>query len=310
MLGLFYIYLLLGNFFFLLLWLLLQRRYVIYSLTAVLAGVFFVPRFYQWDNKEELENEEKIFKLLSYNVRKFIPQNKEDSATAPFVFVDSQNSAIVCLQEYNHSRYLKSGKSLLSKRYPFTHREGEIATFSQFPIVNRQHINFSRKEYAKGIFSDIVILQDTLRILNIHLESNQLSSDNKEDIKHFLNEKGKNAKNLKFVYSKLKRASLHRSTQVEKLLELVKNSPYPVVLCGDFNDTPLSYSYQQIKNHLNDSFIEGGKGRGLSFSEGLINVRIDYIFSNLKMYNHRVCEVNYSDHKPIIIDFRPAESLE
>ncbi len=310
LLGLFYVHLLVGNVFFLLLWLFFKRRYVIYSLIAVLVGLLFVPRFYQWENKEEVEQQEEGFKLLSYNVRNFIPQNKKDLAVNFFKFVNSQNPAIVCFQEYSQSRYLKYGKKLLSANYPFKYSQGEIATFSKFPIVKKQTIDFDGKEYAKGTFSDILVRKDTLRIFNVHLESNRLSSDNKEDIASFLHKKGRNFKRLVGVYSKLKRASLHRSKQVKKLLKLIKKSPYPVILCGDFNDIPLSYSYQQIKNQLNDSFTEGGSGTGRSFSEGVINVRIDYIFSSLKMYKHHVCNVNYSDHKPIIVRFQEAESLE
>ncbi len=310
LLGLFYSYLLLGNILFLLMWLFVRRRYAKYSFPVLLISLFFLPRFYQWGSGKDLTYQEKRFKLLSYNVRKFTPQSKEISPVELFEFVKTEAPSVVCFQEYSQSRYLKYGKKLLGGNYSFIHREGEIATFSKFPIINKQHINFNRKEYAKGVFSDIVVHQDTLRVLNVHLESNQLSPDNKEEIASFIHKKGRNIRRLSSVYSKLKRASLHRSTQVEELLELIKKSPYPVVLCGDFNDIPLSYSYQRIKSLLNDGFMEGGSGKGISFSEGLIQVRIDYIFSKLKMCNHRIYDVNYSDHKPLIIYLQRTKNLE
>lgn len=303
--GLFYNYLLLANSLFLIFWLFFQKRYAIYPFLAIIVGFGFVSRAYKW-SEQSTEKQEQTLKLLTYNVKKFgtTSTGKTIDPTPLFEFVKTQKAALSCFQEYSQERYQKYGKKLLQKQYPHTHIDGETATFSKFPIISKQRIVFPKGHYATGILTDIVATQDTLRILNVHLESNQLSTANKQDFEDFVSKK-RGLKKLHLVGSKLKKAALHRALQVQKLVEIIKSSPYPVIICGDFNDTPLSYSYQRIKNLLEDSFAIAGKGSGKTFSEGSIKVRIDYIFANATFYQHQVHKVNHSDHKPVTVLFRP-----
>ena len=55
------------------------------------------------------------------------------------------------------------------------------------------------------------------------------------------------------ILRKLKRAFLKRASQVEIIQEYVRRSPYPVILCGDFNDTPVSYTMGTLTNELKDA---------------------------------------------------------
>lgn len=301
--GLFYNYILLANVAFFLFWLFFKKSYAKYSFLAILIGFGFISRAYKW-NGNMLKSEQNVAKLLTYNVKKFGTDNagKTRDPTPLFQFVQEQHATVICVQEYSHSRYRKYGSKLLGKTYPHMHFADDLATFSKYPIVKKERIEFEKKQYAAAIFTDIAIQTDTLRIVNVHLQSNQLSATNKQDIENLVSKKRKLNK-LRLVGRKLKNASLHRVQQVEKLVNLIENSPYPILLCGDFNDTPLSYSYQRIKNLLDDSFVVSGKKTGRTFAEGSIKVRIDYVFSKRSFYEHQVHTVNYSDHKPISVLF-------
>lgn len=302
--GLFYPYIFLANLAFVFFWVLFHKSYAKYSFLMLLVSFFYMPRIYKFGNTS-VQNNEQSLKLLTYNVKKFGTDDKGKitNPSALFEFISAQDASFICFQEYSNSRYLKYGKSLLNKKYPYVHTEGEIATFSHFPIVAKKSINFNKENYAKGILTNIALGKDTVCILNVHLESNQLSSKNKQDLMNLVNNKGKNFKKIFFVGNKLKRASLRRAQQMEKLVDIIKKSHYPIILCGDFNDTPMSYSYQRIKNLLDDSFIKVGKGSGKTFSEGIINVRIDYVFTKLKMTKHQVHNEQFSDHKPVEVIF-------
>lgn len=299
--GLFYPYLLVINIGFAIFWLFFKRNYALYFFLVILVGFGFISRVYKWNEKTVSESDETI-KLLTYNVKRFgtASDGKTTEPKALFEFVTEQNANIACFQEYSHPRYQKYGKKILENHYKYTHNDGEIATFSQFPIIKKQHIDFEKDHYASGIITDIVADMDTLRIVNVHLESNRLSPENKKDLEEVVNKK-RNFSKLRTLASKLKRASYNREKQVDILTTIVKDSPYAVILCGDFNDVPLSYSYQRIKKLLNDSFVESGENMGQTFSEGVINVRIDYVFSNKTFYNHQVYSVEYSDHKPVTV---------
>lgn len=299
--GLFYSYFLLANAIFFAFWLLFRKSYAKYSFLIIAIGFGFIPRVYKWSGKP-LKSKEGTIKSMTYNVKKFgtDAQGKTINPSSLFEFIQQQDAAIACFQEYSHTRYQKYGSKILDKQYPHIYYNGEMATFSKYPIISKCPIAFDKMHYAAGIVTDIVIKNDTLRVINVHLESNQLSAVNKQDLENLVSLKRDFSK-LRSVGRKLKKASLCRTQQTEKLATLIKNSSYPVVLCGDFNDTPLSYSYQRIKNLLNDSFIEVGENTGRTFSEGSIKVRIDYIFSQFSFYEHKVHQVPHSDHKPVTV---------
>ncbi len=291
--GLFYKYILGANIFFVVFWLFFRKRYLKYSFIAILIGFGFVSREYKWSGNTQ-ENDKNALSILTYNVRKF-----NSNPTELFEFVAAENTNLLCFQEYSNKKYKKYGKPLIHKRFPHSYIVGEVAIFSQFPLVNKKKIAFEKGHYVSAIQADIITPKDTLCIINIHLESNKLSSGNKQDVENFVSNKERDVNKLKSIGRKLKKASLNRKKQIEIVAKIIEESPFPVILCGDFNDVPMSYSYQRIKNLLADSFVEAGKGSGKTFRERSIEVRIDYIFSNLKIRSHKVSEVNFSDHKPV-----------
>ena len=105
------------------------------------------------------------------------------------------------------------------------------------------------------------------------------------------------------IIRNLKNSALERQKQVEILTAHVAQSPYPVIICGDFNDPPASYSYRRVRGNLKDAFVEAGSGRSATYKIGKIaSLRIDNIMYSdfFRAYNYSSPRVYISDHFPVI----------
>jgi len=184
-----------------------------------------------------------------------------------------------------------------------------IIIFSRYPIVHKQTVSFFPHDY-NSIFQYVDILKgtDTLRVFNIHLQSLKFSADNLEYIdKPSVGEEGDMAKS-KNVLSKLKRGFLKRRTQADRIREVISQSPYPVIVCGDFNDVPNSYAYHTIGKGLKNAFAEKGSGLGCTFSGISPDLRIDNIFSapDFSVRQYTRVSKKLSDHFPVMADLELA----
>jgi endonuclease/exonuclease/phosphatase family metal-dependent hydrolase len=180
-----------------------------------------------------------------------------------------------------------------------------IAILSRHPIINRQTISSPPNDY-NSIFQyvDIVKDNDTLRVFNIHLQSLRFSN---ADLKYIDNptlgdkEAVKESKN---IIAKFKRGFVKRGIQADRIHAEIAKSPYPVIVCGDFNDVPNSYAYSTISQGLRNAFAEKGSGLGRTFSGISPTLRIDNIFADKKMNVLQYTRIakKMSDHFPIMAD--------
>jgi endonuclease/exonuclease/phosphatase family metal-dependent hydrolase len=180
-----------------------------------------------------------------------------------------------------------------------------MVTFSRYPIVNKKMIDF--KESLNGsISSDIVVNGDTLRIFNCHLQSIRLRKDYNDLVDSLIfNYSEKQLDELKDISVRMRQAYKQRAGQVDIMAGYIRSSPYPVIVCGDFNDTPVSYAYTKISKGLKDAFIESGSGMGTTYRENFPYVRIDYVlyssyFSSLYFHTEKI---RWSDHYPVMTRF-------
>jgi endonuclease/exonuclease/phosphatase family metal-dependent hydrolase len=141
--------------------------------------------------------------------------------------------------------------------------------------------------------------------MNVHLESVRFGKEDYNFVSEITttptsNENFKSG--TRVIISKMRYAFVKRASQIETISQFIKISPHPVILCGDFNDTPVSYSYRQIANKLNDSFVDAGTGLGQTHAQMLPLLRIDYIFysKNMKAIDHHTIQKDYSDHFPLV----------
>jgi endonuclease/exonuclease/phosphatase family metal-dependent hydrolase len=177
-----------------------------------------------------------------------------------------------------------------------------LVIFSKYKAVNKGKLKISGSR-TFGIYTDLLIDGDTIRIFNIHLASIRLQDS---DIDFVLNPDFNNKQELKqhssSIYGKLNKAFRLRELQMKHIISEVKKSPYAVILSGDFNDTPSSYVYHQLNKVLTDGFVEKGNRLSRTYAGELPYLRIDYTFASsqfaFKCY-HRVIQY-YSDHFPVI----------
>jgi endonuclease/exonuclease/phosphatase family metal-dependent hydrolase len=325
--GLAYPFFLLANLFFVLFWIVFLKKYFIYSLIVIAIGYNQFFSFIQFRTSSEKITVDKSFKVMSYNVRLFDLyqwNDKNDFATSRHEMMKqmrSESPDILCLQEYYNgkkdaSNYADSILSIGSCKYYFDAYIDNgrkvlpfgLITFSKYPIINASRYNFSNTYQNYCIITDIAMPTDTLRVINTHLESIRFG---KEDY-YFVNELANNSKSTndfthssRAILSKMKHAYQKRAGQVEELSDMIRKSPYKVLLCADFNDTPVSFAYRQIENLLDDSFKDAGSGLGQTYAQILPILRIDYIFhdKSFVVKEYHTLHNYASDHYPIVSVF-------
>jgi endonuclease/exonuclease/phosphatase family metal-dependent hydrolase len=313
------------NFCFVIGWKLSGSRRYWFSLILLLPGLgklfgIFQPPF--GSGPPELSAGTPTLRVMSFNVRLFNLYNwfhNQETRAAIFRYLERTSPDIVCFQEYYQSddpkenyhntdslyRILKAQSAHIE--YTVTLRESHhwgIATFSKYPIVRQQAVHFRKKGGNIFLLTDIRIGNDTLRVFNTHLESIRFRWEDYQFIRNLGNddvEQDEIAGGLN-ILRRLKRAFIKRADQVEVLHDSIMQSPYPVIVCGDFNDTPSSYSVRILSDRLLDAYRESGRGIGKTYSGLFPSFRIDYIF-----YDKRMKSWDYttyrdeplSDHYPI-----------
>ena len=213
------------------------------------------------------------------------------------------NSDILFVQEVN-KRALKALKSSTNYPYFHKHRALNTAIFSRYSIVDQGSIEFE-KSFNSGVWADIKIEGKIIRCFSIHLESNRVSQMTEKSLTtEAVGKKNTYQRALK-ILARVKKATIQRSAQSKQVKELIRKSPYPVLIGGDFNDTPMSYVYQTLSTGMKDSFTENYFGFGATYNGKIPLLRIDYILAStvLNLSNHQVEKVPYSDHNPITTNF-------
>ncbi len=317
-------YLFIINFLFLLFWLLKGRMLWLLSFVILGLGYKTFPAYVQIPLKQTEEIESEGFKILSFNVRIFdLYMWTEDKSTRNkiFDFLKKEEPDILCLQEFyqrdiQHPDYeFKTLDTLIqflkAKNYHTYYttnlREVDhwgIITFSKYPILNRQTVPFAHRDDNVCIFTDIQHPQGVFRLFNMHLASIKLEKHDYKAMREVNdNAYSKNFEKERMVLGKLKAGFINRAAQADSIRKAIAASPYPVVLCGDFNDTPSSYAYQKIKGKLNDAFMESGTGLGRTYIGEFPSYRIDYI-----LYDDHFQSRDYTTHSEKLSDHHPVST--
>jgi endonuclease/exonuclease/phosphatase family metal-dependent hydrolase len=182
-----------------------------------------------------------------------------------------------------------------------------IIIFSKYPIINKQTVTDHPNDYNSTFqYVDIVKNEDTFRVFNIHLQSLKFTNDNRKYIEDPSIENENDIKESKNVIKKFKTGFLKRKTQSERIRQEMEKSPYPVIVCGDFNDVPNSYSYKTIGSGMKNAFTEKGSAIGRTFYSISPTLRIDNIFVDKRFDVEQYISVKkkLSDHFPIIADVK------
>lgn len=249
-------------------------------------------------------------KIISYNTEGFGTKiNKDWSKDNPLLtYITSQDADIICLQEaiVNIINQKKNDKNFLPEYPYYTYSSaGNIACLSKYPVIHSEGIRFEGNTGNSYLYCRILVNDDTLAIYNCHLESNRLSEENIDEYWDFLDNptEKSNYSGPKTVVKKLITSSKARAVQAEIISNKIKTETAKyTILCGDLNDTPLSYTHKLFEKSLTDAHSAAGFGAGISYHKYHLYFRIDHIFTgdNIKP---RHCWIDNSlqdsDHYPI-----------
>jgi len=296
------------NFLFIIFWVIIRPRFMLFSLVAVLLGLGLINRYVQFIGKN---TDKSGIKIVSYNVQNFAGKKVADqkaSANKILDFLQEKNADIICLQEirlrknniFNIANVIKSLNSIKHYHYASSGSTFGLVTFTRYPIIKMGEIRY-QKSPNMAIYTDVLIDSDTVRIFNVHLQSYQIDPRKYAIIDSPGIDEEKDIKEIREIGSKLKRAFQTRAGQVREIKRYIEETPYPVIICGDFNDTPVSYSYQQLRGDFNDAFVGSGKGFGRTYIGKLPSYRIDNIFysNTFESYNFKADNFRASDHLPV-----------
>ncbi len=309
LLGLIFPILLFVNISFLFFWLSRKNKISLVSFITILLGISSFLNFFALSINDK-EIVDKKIKILSYNVRMFNLYNwanDKKGGQKIFEYIKNEDADIICLQEFysdknKHNFQDSIIKTQNTKDYIISYRNKDRysgnAIFSKYPIVNSGFVNIGTTK-QKCIYADIKVDEDTFRIYSIHLASIHLS---KQDYKNIENIDDNREPNIVYgIGSKLIKAYRNRSREVDAIYPHVQNTPYKTIVCGDFNDIPISYSYKKIRGEYKDAFLESGFGTGGTYNGKLPSLRIDYILHSPKLVssNFKIGDIKLSDHFPI-----------
>lgn len=310
-------FVLLLNCFFVLFWLLKHPALSSISILVFIVGVPMIGATVSLH--PSLTDEKGQFKVLSYNVSAFNAWGRYqeqmglDNAYKLVRWVESSDADILCLQEfYNNdrsdtfntiSKIRQSGKEYfyMAPVYQEKTMNGYfgVAIFSKYPILARGEVlTGERHETNKAIYADLLLEGDTIRVYNMHLES--MTIDERSLFRAGSFEELK--QNYKTVLRKLRNGVKARSRQAQVLLAHIDRSPYKVIVCGDMNDMPYTFTYHALKSKLDNAFEKAGRGLGFTYNGKLFFLRIDNQFYSNDIRVHRFKthrSVPYSEHYPI-----------
>ena len=292
------------------------RASVMIVLTAV--GLFYVPRYYNTQLRRVYGDEtypRSAMKVMSYNVRCFFPDDHgpdytDDSIAA---FIVRFNPDVICFQEYQHhsDRMRIRFDSLLGdyRKSVLDEVAPPVAIYSRFRIISTGRVAYLDADslpQGKGMWADLMVGRDTVRVFNVHLNGTSINSVDADYIVNYryMSDSARNSK-LHDIVQRLNTNTVNRSYHVDELAAAMRATGRATILCGDFNDTPMSYAYHTLSRDMKDAFRECGRGYSHTFRGFFDLLRIDYALfdqHHFDVVSYEVPDsVRWSDHLPVCV---------
>ena len=305
--GLTYTFWLFINIALLLIWVLSLKKRGIYNVLILVIGFQFIARNVQFNNHENTDSD---IKICSFNTHVQQIYNGGNTSEAIDQYLTNQKYDVALLVEWlnkkgNINKIAFPHQQFINTQEDNPNSDYGLKLVSKHPILNWERIKYDHNTNNLAVLFDVDVEGQIIRFVGVHLQSNSVSpKDYQTLIYSDLNEEYKTYA-LAFI-DRLKKQSQLRTIQTQTILEAIDNSPYPVIILGDFNDTPQSFTYQQLKEGRKDAFVEKGSGWGATYLKPLPFLRIDYIFydSELVCTNYQSSTSIKSDHSLIEASFQ------
>ena len=308
------------NLLFVFFWVFCSWRHIFWSLVAFICCApqlrDYCPLNFANAAPEKTSN---VIKVLTYNVQSFISIDKDatmDGLHPILAYIKKQDADIVCIQEYlvakegDPHKITGSDVRQVLSAYPYRafddeiHGKNGLVLYSKFPILSSKVTRFPYSSNSAAIH-EILIADDTLTLVNMHLESNRFTNDEKERYVALFSEPKQGAIKTdgRMLVSKLSRATEKRATQADSLVRLINEYSHSrTLICGDLNDIPVSYVHRTLTADGYDAHTVAGTGLGISYHQNRFYFRIDNIIYRGEMHA-LYCKVDpsirTSDHYPM-----------
>lgn len=291
------------NVLFCIVWAFVRPRFLIIPMMALLLALPYIFDYCPIHFTSQGEKDDNTLCIISFNTGGV----KKDNFDVFTEYVRRMDPDIICLQESNAAWKDDSlANVLLNERLPHRWSSGGRELFTRFPIEEAKlDIPFPTRTNGFSMCWIEINGQRTL-LFNVHLESNHLEATEKDDYREAISELGEEQlrKSGLVLADKLTVAAAFRGQQTDALCEWLDQNPeQSIILCGDFNDTPISYTCQQLNRHLRSAFCESGSGVGYSYNQKGFPVRIDHIFYSPNWRSvHTFVDhsIEVSDHYPLV----------
>lgn len=286
-------------------------------LVLVFAGCFKISLFYRPEWRRvygEEKYDRSAFKVMTYNVRCFFGKEGQSSVSDVVRFIRETNADIVCLQEFNLRLAARDdsfeGLRDLYRDIRLFHADIADSTYSEpMAILSKYRILRSGEvsAAAAAVWADLLIGEDTVRIFSNHLWSTAINAADDEFItrRGFLRDTAREEK-MRSMFRRYGANCVIRAVQADSIAREIGATGTRRIVCGDFNDTPVSYVYRTMSRDLTDAFRKCGRGYSYTFLGFCNLLRIDYMFSSegLEPLSYEVPDVDFSDHLPVVVRLR------
>lgn len=290
-------------------WIIRWRKAMMIPMAVLtVVALFHLSLFYKVAFRRsygEPEYERSAVKVMTYNLRSFIGDDGKRCLDSIVACIRGFNPDILCIQE---SGFNDLADSLLEPLHALPHSVSRAqlspAIYSRYPILRAGRVD-TMKNF---VWADLAMRDDTVRVFSVHLHTTAINSDDSRYIeqREFLDDVDGDKK-LRSIVLRLAENNRNRAVHADLLDSMVEASPYPVIVCGDFNDTPASYTYRTVSRGLKDAFREAGSGYSYTYRGFFDLLRIDYVLCSdeFEPLSYGVVDsMTCSDHYPLFVRLR------
>jgi endonuclease/exonuclease/phosphatase family metal-dependent hydrolase len=272
-----------------------SRDFLIHLLSVVQPDLVALQDFISWEpGKPDV-----LRSLMLHPELKGYTLVGQDAKLRSFLFpLDDQLPKNARLFRYQDGGFALAGTGEL------TNWLGGMVMLSRWPVLNSGYRNLGEPGRNGGMmWIDILVAKDTLRCINLHLASNRISTPELNPLHDLDVQSDSSQRTIKGVLRKIAYSARLRAQQADQIKAFMDDSPYPLLVTGDFNDLPYSYAVSRIQGKLQDSFVAKGNGFGNTYGRGIASFRIDHIMADptFPIQSHEVVRLSYSDHYPVVV---------
>lgn len=319
-----------ANLILMLVWAIRWRFWFFVPLIVLLCGLGNLGRMLQLRGEhhyadtvaDDMPPREWQLRVMTYNIHGFLAAADKSHASylaamdSIAAYIRAADPDVICFQEYETmSRADVERLDRLMSDWPhcaFNIVMGDreeaaygTAIFSRLPIIRADQMRFPESANSM-VWADIKFAGDTVRVFNNHLQTTQVDSESQRRIERFEIEQDPR-KLARTLAGRLRANYRRRADQADTLSKVIAQTAYPVVIAGDFNDTPLSYTYLTMRGSLEDAFVRKGSGYAYTYNPLFSVLRIDYIFysPSFEALSYTSEKLPFSDHNPVVVTLTP-----